>query len=102
MLKMPFTIIRSFIGGVFSPIAKLFKKVKNFCSKIYNSRGFEIVSFIFESINACVDFHEAWVTFKDQMKLVIASLAIVGKFIKNSIRDFSSKHRAKRGIAIVM
>lgn len=93
MFKKFFNTVRRFIGGVFNPINKFFKK-------IYHSRGFEIASFILESINACVDFHEAWVTFKDQMKLVIASLAIVGKFIKNSIRDFGSKHRVKRGISM--
>lgn len=93
MFKKFFNITRSFISGIFNPIRK-------FCKKIYNSRGFEIAAFVLESINACVDFHEAWVAFKDQMKLVIASLAIVGKFIKNSIRDFGSKHRAKRGISM--
>lgn len=93
MFKKFFNITRNFIGGIFNPIRKFFKK-------IYNSRGFEIVSFILESINACVDFHEAWVTFKDQMKLVIASLAIVGKFIKNSILDLGKKHRVRKGISM--
>ena len=31
---------------------------------------------------------------------VIASLAIVGKFIKNTIRDFGSNHRVRRGISM--
>ena len=93
MFKKFFNITRSFISGIFNPIRK-------FCKKIYNSRGFEVAAFVLESINACVDFHEAWVAFKDQMKLVIASLAIVGKFIKNTIRDFGSNHRVRRGISM--
>ena len=70
---------------------KFFGGISKFIKKIGNSREWEIFVFTYDSIKSCVDFHEALTDFLDQMKLVVASLAIVGKYILKGIRSFGKK-----------
>ena len=76
---------------------KLFKKFTNkisrFGKRIYNSRGFEIATFTYDSITACVDFHKALVDFIDHMKLVVASIFIIGKWAIRGISKCIPKFR---------
>lgn len=72
---------------------KFFKGICGFVKKIGSSKEFEIAKFTFKSINACVDFHDALTDFVDQMKLVGASLAIIGKYILRGLFGFEDKAR---------
>ena len=62
-----------------------FKAITNTGRKIYNSRAFEIGAFVLESINTTVDWAKKTGEFIDQMKLVIASIAIVGKYLYKAV-----------------
>lgn len=74
---------------------KIFKKfftgIHTIIGKIGKSREWEIAKFTFKSITACVDFHDALTDFIDQMKLVVASLAIIGKWALRGILGMSDK-----------
>lgn len=72
---------------------KFFKGICGFVKKIGSSKEFEIAKFTFKSITACVDFHSALIDFIDQMKLVGASLAIIGKYILRGLFGFEDKAR---------
>lgn len=64
---------------------KFFTMLINTGKKIYNSKAFEIGAFIFDSVNTTVDWAKKTGEFIDQMKLVIASIAIVGKYLYKAI-----------------
>ena len=64
---------------------KFFTMVGTFGKKIYNSKGFEIAAFVYDSVNVTVDWSKKTAEFVDQMKLVIASIAIVGKYLYKAI-----------------
>ena len=74
-----------------------FSKIGSFGKKIYNSKGFEIAAFVYDSVNVTVDWSKKTAEFIDQMKMVIASIAIVGKHIFKAITGIFS--RAKFAIA---
>lgn len=77
---------------------KYFKKFFNFITntgkKIYNSKHFEIAAFVFDSITSIVDWAKETSKFIDQMKLVVASLAIVGKHIIHAIANIGHKNHS--------
>ena len=64
---------------------KFFSMIASTGSKIYHSRAFEIGAFVFESVNTTVEWAKKTGEFIDQMKLVIASLAIVGKYLYKAV-----------------
>ena len=76
---------------------KIFKKfftgIHTIISKIGKSREWEIAKFTFKSITACVDFHDALTDFINQMKLIVASLAIIGKWMLRGIISMDDKAR---------
>ena len=76
---------------------KIFKKfftgIHTVISKIGKSRVWEIAKFTFRSITACVDVRESLTDFIDQMKLVVASLAIIGKWMLHGIISMDDKAR---------
>ena len=74
-----------------------FSTIGSFGKKIYNSKGFEIAAFVYDSVNVTVDWSKKTAEFIDQMKMVIASIAIVGKHIFKAITGIFSK--AKFAIA---
>ena len=76
---------------------KFFTMIGSFGRKIYNSKGFEIAAFVYDSVNVTVDWSKKTAEFVDQMKLVIASIAIVGKYLYKAI--FGIFSRVKSAIA---
>lgn len=70
---------------------KFFTKISDIGKKIYNSRGFEIAAFAYESVTKTVDWARLTAEFVDQMKLVCQSLMIVGKYLIKNITRFVSK-----------
>lgn len=78
-----------------SHFKKFFTNISAFGKRIYNSRGFELAAFGLETINKTVDWVKLTSEFIDQMKLVIASLAIVGKFILKGIANFGKNISTK-------
>lgn len=70
---------------------KFFSAIGSFGKKIYNSKGFEIAAFVYDSVNTTVDWAKKTGEFVDQMKLVIASIAIVGKHIFKAITGIFNK-----------
>lgn len=72
---------------------KFFNGVCGLVKKIGSSKEFEIAKFAFTSITACVDFHSALTDFIDQMRLVGATLAIIGKYILRGVFGFEDKAR---------
>lgn len=78
-----------------SHFKKFFSNISAFGKRIYNSRGFEIAAFVLETVNKTVDWAKLTSEFIDQMKLVAASFAIVGKFILKGIVGFGKKISTK-------
>ena len=51
---------------------KFFTMIGSFGRKIYNSKGFEIAAFVYDSVNVTVDWSKKTAEFVNQIKLVIA------------------------------
>lgn len=79
---------------------KLFKKFFNMITyiprKIYNSREFEIASFAFETASTTVKWVDATKEFIEQMQLVIASIAVLGKYILKGISNILGINNIKK------
>ena len=73
---------------------KFFSAIGSFGKKIYNSKAFEIGAFVFDSVNTTVEWAKKTGEFIDQMKLVIASIAIVCKYLFNAIGSIFKKPKA--------
>lgn len=79
---------------------KFFTSIQRVCHNIYNSDKFVIAAFAYDSVNTTVDWFKSTSDFIEQMKLVIASLAVVGKHIMEKIRNILGKIQKSRSVAI--
>ena len=70
---------------------KFFTTIANFGKKIYNSKGFEICSFTFDTVTTTVEWAKKTGEFIDQIKLVIATFAIIGKYISKMVTGVFKK-----------
>ena len=72
---------------------KFFTMITNTGKKIYNSKAFEIGAFVFDSVDTTVEWAKKTGEFIDQMKLVIASIAIVGKYLYKAVTGIFKNHK---------
>lgn len=73
---------------------KFFKGIVTKAKKIYNSRQFEFAGFVLTSINTTVDWVSSTKEFVNQLKLVGATLKIIGKFLLKTIMSWTGKAKS--------
>lgn len=70
---------------------KFFTMIHNGYNKMYDSKYFVIATFIHDTVNSMVSWVKETSSFIDQMKMVIASIAIINTHIMTAVRSIGKK-----------